>query len=240
MKLDSSKINFSLFDKRRGLILPSKLTEELAEDIGIMVGDGHIGKFIRPASKTVDYVIACSGNAVSDLSYMLNHVKKLKHNLFGLDFQVSFKGKDKTEIRLKINSKGLLEFYTKIIRLPLNKKENIGIPSIIWTDISFVKSCLRGIVDTDFSFDIKKNNYPVLKLKTASKRLVQDCKKAFKLVGLESSIKTGCVEIHSKTKRPFTTNYLYLSGREKVTKYIQEIGFNNPRNLKKINDGPLM
>jgi len=241
MKFDLSKIKLSRFDIKRSLKLPTDLNEDLAEDIGIMVGDGHIGKFKRPSNKTVDYVIVCSGNAFSDRDYVINHVKKLKLKLFSLDFPVFFAGKNSTEIRLKINSKGLLEFYTKIIGLPLNKKENIGIPRIIWKNLNFIKACLRGIVDTDFSFDIKKNNYPVLKLKTASKKLTKDCKKAFRLMGLESSIKTDCIEIHSKTKRAYKTNYLYLSGKDKIIKYINDIGFNNPRNLVKIKKfmGPL-
>ena len=233
MKLDLSKIKFSRFDVKRGLKLPAELNEKLAEDIGIMIGDGHIGKKIRPR-KAVDYNIVYSGNAISDKRYALDYVRRLKWELYGLDFPVSFKGKNRTEIRLKINSKALVEFYTKIIGLPINKKKNICIPSLIWKNKNFVKACLRGIVDTDFSFCIKRNNYPVIKLGTASKKLVKDCKKAFKLIGLETNIQTDVKVIHSRTKRKHVTNYIYLNGREKFKKYIKEIGFNNPKNLMKV------
>ncbi len=233
MKLDLSKTELSNFDIKRGLKLPLELNENLAEDIGIMIGDGHIGKDIRP-KKAVDYQIIYSGNAITDKKYFSDYIRKLKFDLYGLDFPVAFVGKNKSEIRLKINSKGLVDFYTKVICLPINKKRNISIPSIIWTDKLILKSCLRGIVDTDFSFDIKYNKYPVLKLKTQSKNLVEDCKKAFSLIGLNSSIKTDVIEIHSKTKRPYKTNYLYLNGKDNFKKYIQEIGFKNLKNIKKL------
>ena len=146
MKLDSSKIKFSDFDVKRGLKLPSVLTEKLAEDIGIMIGDGHIGKNIRKC-RAVDYQVLCSGNAVSDKDYMRNHVKNLKLDLFGLNFSVYVVGKNKSEIRLKINSKGLVDFYTKVVGLPLNKKENISIPPLIWHNKNFIRRprILRGL-----------------------------------------------------------------------------------------------
>ncbi len=233
MKLDLTKIKFSRFDIKRGVHLPVKFDEQLAEDIGIMIGDGHIGKKAR-FKRAVDYQVIFSGNAITDKEYATDYVRKLKLELYGLKFPISLKGKNKTEIRLKICSRALVEFYTKVIGLPLNKKINIGIPRLIWNNRRFLKACLRGIVDTDFSFCIKRNNYPVLKLKTASERLVRDCKSAFELLGFETSIQTNAKEFDSRTNKEYTTHYLYLSGRAKIEKYIREIGFSNATNLKQV------
>ncbi|MFC2136514.1 LAGLIDADG family homing endonuclease [Bacteroidota bacterium] len=198
-----------------------------------MIGDGHIGIKIRP-KRAVDYIIVCSGNSVSDKNYVSRYVKRLKKLLYNLDFMCSQIGKNKSEIRLKINSKALVGFYSDIIGLPVNKKKNIGIPNLIWTNKKFLKACLRGIVDTDFSFVIRKNGYPVLKLKTESRKLVMHCQKAFRQIGIESSINLDAREVHSKTKEPFFTNYLYISGKKKVKKYVEVIGFRNERNLAKL------
>ncbi len=230
MKLNLSKINLSRNDLKRNLKFPRLINEKLAEDIGIMIGDGHISKKIR-LKKAVDYPIYISGNAVTDRDYVINHIKKLKKELFNLNFPIFFRRKN--EICTKLNSKGLVEFYTKIIGLPLGKKTNIKIPLIIWHDLKLIKACLRGIVDTDFSFVIRKNNYPHLKLKTQSRNLVEDCKKAFKLIGIETSIKLDVEEYNPRTRKTYITNYLYLSGHKKVMKFIKEINFSNQRNLIK-------
>ena len=232
MKFNLDDIQLSKNDIKMGLKLPTKLNEDLAEDIGIMIGDGHIGKWVRP-KRAVEYQIIVYGNSETDKSYFIKHLIKLKSKLFGKKFKIYIRNRRK-EIELRTCSKGLLEFYTKVINLPLNKKENIGIPNIMFSNKSYLNACLRGIVDTDFSFCIKKNNYPVLKLGTASKNLVLDCKKALNMVGIEVSIKTDVKEIHSKTKRPFITNYLYLSGEEKIQQYVNQIGFGHPKNIKKL------
>jgi len=120
-------------DVVRGLILPSKLNEELAEDIGFMIGDGHIGIYIR-SKRSADYVIMGSGHASDDKEYISKHIRGLKRKLYGLRFPVSYQGNTKSEIRLKLNCKSLLHFYRDVIGLPMNKKEEIGIPKIIWKD----------------------------------------------------------------------------------------------------------
>jgi len=167
MNLDLSKINFSRFDLKRGLKLPKELSEKLAEDIGIMVGDGSIGKIVRP-KRAVDYQIMCYGNAITDNLFYGTYVKNLKKDLFNLNFQFSDRPKNTCELR--INSKGLLEFYTKIIGLPLGKKGNLGIPPLIMNSKDNIKSAfIRGLADSDFSFTFRRRNkkimyYPLIKL----------------------------------------------------------------------------
>lgn len=73
MKFDLSKIEMSKNDLKRKLKLPLKMSSLLAEDIGIMVGDGHIGKWIRPG-KAIDYQIACYGNASLDEEYVVGYI----------------------------------------------------------------------------------------------------------------------------------------------------------------------
>ncbi len=230
MKLDISNIKFSTFDLKRGLKLPNSMNNQLAEDIGIMIGDGHIG--YNKYAAGVDYILSVSGNASSDKDYILNYIKDLKLKLYGLEFRDFLKGNRKTEIQLKICSRGLLEFYTKTIGLPLGKKINIGIPDCIWSKKEYLASCLRGIIDTDFALCFKKREkYPVLQLKTCSQKLVIDCKKAFQRFDIKSNIYCNIKETHSVTKREFTTNYLFVNGRVNLRRYLYEIGFSNKRIL---------
>ncbi len=232
MKFDLSRLNFSRKDLLRGLTLPSEMNEALAEDIGIMVGDGCLHQTIRKTSTSNE--IQCYGNATSDRTYYEIYVKNLKKELYNLNF--SFLIKKKNTCALIRDSKGLFEFYTTIIGLPRGRKDNIGLPIVIWSDTKFIRACLRGLIDSDGSFQIKMRNYPVVKLNFASKKLIQDCQKAFNLLGLKVSIKTDCAMIHSITKRPYITNYLYLSGHEKIEQYTQLIGFSNPKNILKLQE----
>lgn len=236
MELDISKVSLSKFDIKRGLTLPTHISNPLAEDIGIMIGDGHIGLYTEDKK---EYAIYVSGNATKEKSYISNHVNILKKQLYNLDFPVS--QVKKNEIRIKICSKGLVEFYHKTIGLPVNKKGDIGIPKIIWSNKEYIASCLRGIMDTDFGLCFKKTEkYPVFQLKTSSNKLVNDCKKAFKILGIKANIYENRREFHKITKNYFITNYLFINGRNNLEKYIKIIGSNSERINKiiKKNMGP--
>lgn len=232
MKFNLSEIKLSRKDLKKGLTLPTEMNEKLAEDIGIMIGDGGIG--IYKYKNLTNSIVSIDGNSITDKEYLLNYVKNLKFRLYNLNFKPYFK-KNRNEMRIRTYSKGLVEFYTKVIGLPLGKKTNVGIPPCVWNDNKFIKACLRGIIDTDGNFQLRINNYPQIKLGVSSKKLIEDCKRAFALLGIKTSIKTDCTHIHCITKRPYVTNYLYLSGREKFSKYIKLIGFSNPNNLLKYN-----
>src|SRR3989344_4250809 len=209
VKFDLSEIKLSRKDVKRGLKFPSGMNEKLAEDIGIMMGDGSIG--IYKNKNLTNYAISVDGSSVTDKDYLFDYVMKLKYHIYNLNFMPDIR-KNRNEIRIRLHSQGLVEFYTKIVGLPLGKKTEIGIPSCIWEDKNFISACLRGIIDTDGSFQLKASNYPVIKLAVSSKKLIEDCQRGFKMLGINTSIKTNCVHIHTVTKRPYVTNYLYLSG----------------------------
>ena len=50
MNINLSDVNLSGHDKRLGITLPSTLTPELAEFIGIVIGDGHLSQLRRSNS----------------------------------------------------------------------------------------------------------------------------------------------------------------------------------------------
>lgn len=230
MKFDLSEIKLSRKDIKRGLKFPIEMNEKLAEDIGIMIGDGCIS--VYKSNNFTNNFVSVDGNSLTDKEYLLEYVSNLKSELYNLNFKSLFK-KNRNEMRISITSQGLVQFYSEIIGLPVGKKINIGIPQSVWQDKKFIKSCLRGIIDTDGSFQVRTGNYPLIKLGVSSKKLIEDCQKAFRLLGIETSIKTDCTHIHTVTKRPYITNYLYLSGREKFIKYMELIGFSNPTGISK-------
>ena len=77
--LNKTIIHFSRKDLARKLKLPILMTEDLAEDIGIMVGDGHIGTHSH--NGCINYEICVSGDAINDHTYLKSYVWQLKRNL---------------------------------------------------------------------------------------------------------------------------------------------------------------
>ncbi len=236
MKFDLSKVNFSRFDIKRGLRLPTELNEKLAEDIGIMVGDGHIGKAVRP-KRAVEYQIQCYGNAITDRIFYEVYVKNLKKNLFNLDFRFSNKPKNTCEIWA--NSKGLLEFYTKIIDLPLGRKDGIRIQSLIMESSHEIKfSFIRGLADSDFTLTFRKKDkkvmyYPLIKIGTASKNLITNIKEVLIELGFKPTVSYNLKSKHPLTKNIYIGHELSLNGKINLERWINRIGFSNPKNILK-------
>src|SRR3989344_5603341 len=203
MELNIDNIEQSKNDIKRNLRLPEKMGILLAEDIGIMVGDGHVSTNKRER-RAMDYVVACYGNAITDREYLKDYISNLKKKLFNLNFRFSDQKKNTCELR--IYSKGLVEFYTKVIGLPDGKKEQIKIPSIIKEGNKAVKCAfLRGLGDTDFSLTFKKRdkdylNYPTIKINSSSKNLILDLREILYSLGVEHSISLMHEYIHPKTK----------------------------------------
>ena len=75
MKLDISEIEFSNKDRKRNILIPNKITKELAELIGIIMGDGSTG--IYKGNGYTHYEIRLYGHKKEDLNYYNKIVDKL-------------------------------------------------------------------------------------------------------------------------------------------------------------------
>ena len=228
-----SDVRMSKNDEKRGLELPDKMTPELAEDVGIMAGDGHISIQRRP-SRT-DYEVSCYGHAITDKSFIRDYVRVLKLELFNLMF--NFRENADNTCVLRIRSVGLVNFYGSIIGLPLGSKHDISVPKAILCAKDDAKKCfLRGLADTDFTLVFRdynggELNYPLLKIDTSSKPLAVGLRDMLDSLGFKPSICCDMTSIHSVTKRPFTTHQLRLNGKKNLAKWVEEIGFRNPKNM---------
>ena len=156
--------------------------EELAEFIGIMIGDGNI--FID--SKRSNYQARIFGNKYRDRDYIVNYVAPLISKLFNVNPRIK-EGK-LNEIILTANNK---EFVKKLLDLGLksgNKLEsNIGIPSWIFSDEKSVISCVRGLIDTNGCVFRKFSNkaIPQIEFYSSIDQLKMDFSDAMKMIGFE-------------------------------------------------------
>lgn len=240
MKFDTSKIEMSKGDIRKEIKLPTTLTKELAEFMGIVIGDGHLAYSITKQKKKYKRVrsdVIISFNS-TELDY-IEYIKELLYYLFGHAPRYK-KDKRSNTAQLVAHSKGLVQFLNKVCEIPLNKKTDIvGVPSIIKNSSDEIKyAFLRGLADTDFSVTFKnKNNsghrYPVIKASFRSKRLIHDLEKLYTELGFKYCVLYNQIQT-DKRFGPVIMHHIYLNGRKNIYKWIKNIGFSNYKFNRKV------
>lgn len=210
------------------IIKEPEISKELAEEIGIHIGDGCSGLYGKN-----DYQYAITGG-VEDEKYFLDFVAPLIKNLFGLDHHFK-KSKKDNSITLRYCSKQLVLFKANI-GLPVGSKNQISIPKIV-LESGFILDCLRGIFDTDGSIlfktkDGKSSFYPVVKLFSKSKVLIEQISSVLENENIGCSTQYN---VFVRDKRGFnsTTHGVYVNGKKNLESFMTKIGFSNPKHYSK-------
>lgn len=186
------------------VILPEQ-SVDLAEFIGIFLGDGSLGK----------HYIGIYLNSVSDRLY-ISYVKKLCTQLFKGATVTCNKKKNENCTRVQISSVIVARFLTGMRLKPK------AIPSWIYNSESYIKACIRGLFDTEgsISFKIYKAKkkisvYKQLNFRNANLDLIKFVRDNLKLFGFKPTM---------SLKRS-----LYLSTHESIELFRQLIGFSNSK-----------
>lgn len=185
------------------------------------MGDGSI--YDSPKGSYV----AVFGHSKDDKNYMLNCVSPLMRNVFyrtpSVYYHKSFK-----EIRLQLTRK-LDVSKMKVLGLKAGNKlkNNIGIPSWIFSNKDFLKVCIRGLIDTDGCVYAKwaYKNIPQITFYSSIPRLQEDFTKAMKILGFKIS--------KWSNRKGGSSPVCGIYGKNEVLKYFKEIGFNNPKNINR-------
>jgi len=202
-----------------------RFNKELAEFVGAVLGDGHICSYKknREKRKIGTYSIRIAGDIRRDNDYH-KYLKRLSARLFGL------KGREilikKTNERfLDLASKELVELFSKMGILSGNKITNQStIPKWVYKKNSFIKSCLRGLIDTDGSvFRMSKKDPNLLRISFVNhnKTLLKNTRNAFIKLGFHPS-------------KIIQNKVFYVSRQKEIKKYIKEIGFKNLKHIKRL------
>ncbi len=190
----------------------------MSELIGCIIGDGNI------YDKSVSYV-ELAGDADKDRLYFENVLYGLVKNELEYEPKIFFHS---GALRLRINNKMFVRFLNGIgIPSGYGKSKSVLVPpSLIGSSIEVKKSYIRGIFDTDGSVyydkrSLYKKPYIRIELHMFNDMLLSQIRGVLVSLGLP---------VAYSVKR----QALYFNGYENVKKYIDEIGFSNPRHLKKI------
>lgn len=171
-------------DKRlKDVFLPTDMSTNLAELIGIQFGDGCLHKNNR-------------GNYC--ISYCLNikekelkaRVVKLFKQIFSVKLNENINLK-KNAINLRTHSKLISYFIHENFWAPFGKKRTLRIPPIISSNKNYLKSFLKGLHSTDGYIFIKKDKgyeYPIIKICTISKIFAKDIQNALFSLGFRTKL----------------------------------------------------
>lgn len=140
-------ITSSWQDIKRRIRIPEDITEELAEEIGIHIGDGNL---YVSGKKNIFYRYNISGDLLNELIYHQGYLKELMKKLYNLEPTLILRD-NKNSVDTTIKSKAIVEFKNKILGLPIGPKRNIKIPDSIRINKDFQKRGISGIIDTDFN-----------------------------------------------------------------------------------------
>lgn len=194
---------------------PNK-SPELAEFIGIMLGDGGMSTY--QCNVTLD--------SVTDHAFSL-YVETLIKKLFKVDARRYTKGTSRAN-NLSINRKGVVDFLISAGLKKGNKlKQGIEIPKWIFENKDYARACVRGLIDTDGciiheTHRIKGKEYRYVRINftSASALLTQSVLKILENENLEPKLRRN-------------GNAVQLENKEKIWQYFKIIGTSNPKHLQR-------
>lgn len=125
---------------------------------------------------------------------------------------------------LIVNSKKLVDFKRSVLKLPCGPKDTIEIPKQILENKNFLKMCMRGLGDTDFSLSFKKdkkglNTEPRLELYTKSENLINNIKEILLQFDFTFAIE--------KKEGYYTGFLLRMYGKKNLENWMNNFGFSN-------------
>ena len=197
----------------------------LAEFIGIVLGDGNICHH-KKGKKVGVYQVKIAGDYKEDKEYHLDYIRPLCESLFNLKVGEQVKP-EHNERFLFLSSKQLVSFFNKQGLKPGNKIKNQStIPLWVFRNNSFLKACLRGLIDTDGCIHrMSKKDPHLLRIKFTNYNLslLNDARKAFLQLGFNVS-KIIC------------GHNIQISRKADIERYLREIGFSNPKHLRRFHE----
>lgn len=202
--------------RRKPIKKPEKC-KELAEFIGIMLGDGGM--------TTAGQQIQITLNNIDDKEY-INFVCKIIRKLFGRKPSV-LTYKNERASKILLSSMNLVDYLMELGLMKGNKvKLQVGVPQWIKNDLNFSKACVRGLIDTDGCiFDERhkiKNKFYCYKRLNFSNRSVNLLEFVYNIL--------GTFDLKPRSRKNI---YVQIDSQTEIEKYFQIIGTSNPKHLKR-------
>ncbi|HWH07251.1 MAG TPA: LAGLIDADG family homing endonuclease [Candidatus Paceibacterota bacterium] len=191
---------------------PSK---KLAEALGIVMGDGHVG----------EYQLSVVTSSETDFAHAM-HTQGLLASLFDVPVTLRIR-KDKKACVVLVSSKNVCDYFESL-GMPKGNKIHAGmrIPPWIRRNDTYRTAFVRGLIDTDGTVYTDKHlirgreyGSTCIAFTSASRELVTFVKEYLLEAGYNATIWGRNVRLRRKSD---------------VIRYAREVGFNNPKHSAKI------
>ena len=207
-----------LLEKYTKAFFTPSISADLAEFIGIMLGDGGMTK----------YQLTVTLNAEDDAEYTIFVIKLIK-KLFHIEPRVvrPIRVGSNNMVNYIIVSRSRLNAYLQSLGLVIGNKvrQQVKIPDWILDSLEYKTACLKGLVDTDGCFfnhnyvvNGKKYLYKKIDFTSRSRPLLDGVMTILKELGFNPAM---------------TKNNVRLNGQQDVIKYLELVGTHNPKHLKR-------
>lgn len=206
---DKRRNNPELWVKYTNIIKEPEESKDLAEFIGIMLGDGGITHF------------QCSVYLNSEIDKeFAYYVKNLMSKLFGIIPRIYVHKKHKV-CRVSVSSVNLVKYLaSKGLCIGDKVRAQVGVPSWVLLNPEYIKACIRGLIDTDGSLIIhryrikgKEYSYPKISFSNKSEPLLE-------------FIYWGLSQFGLNPKRTYRSE-VWLHSQNDVRRYLEVIGVSN-------------
>ncbi len=210
--------------RRNGIIpavkvykLPKAFSEQLAEYVGIMLGDGGI----TAGQSTITL------NREADRDYVV-FVSDFGDELFGEKPKL-FNRKDSKAVAIYYNGSSLVRYFLSVgLKIGNKVKQQVDVPVWIKSSREYSIACLRGLMDTDggvflhkYKVNGKEYAYKKISFSNRSVPLLMFVADTLRVLGFTPKIIS---KIENKK--------VWLYNEREVERYLQIVGTHNPRLLK--------
>ena len=193
----STKLRFR--NRNFNITIP-KHSVELAEFIGILLGDGHL----TPTQVTVTL-------GTKEWAYVL-YVQSLMHKLFGVNPKIITSKTNGAVVYL--GSTVLVRWLIKMGLVHNKVKFQVDIPKWCLSKRVYAKAVVRGLIDTDGSI-YRMGTRAQISFCNKSENLLKSLSKALVVLGFSPS--------------KISVNKIYLTRNKDLSAYWKNIGFSNPK-----------
>lgn len=215
--VEVNKLLGTQFNQRKKFFRPKK-SKRLAELVGILLGDGCIGK----------YQFAVTTNATTDIHHA-KYIATLIEGLFKINTKIR-KKKTSNAVEVVVSSYDLCR-YLEIVAFKAGNKihNNVDVPNWIKSKQSFRAACLRGLLDTDGCVFSDSHVIRSIQYKSIG---INFTNRNSNLLNFFKTTLENDFGFHPTQK---TNHAVFLRRKTEIKEYFLKIGTSNPKHLIRFN-----
>jgi len=203
------------------------LNNEIAELVGILLGDGCIGVYDCKTGNKIkkQYRVKVTLHSKDDVEYA-KHVCKLLEKQFSVKPLIRFR-KNENTMDILVFGQNFVKILTEEIGLKMSPKRHIAVIPKTLINSELELDVIRGYFDTDGSVVLTNNNgtlYPRLEMKICPSPMQKQIPEILQ----RHNFKFGVYDAGNGEVR------VQLNGKKELEKWVSNIGFSNPKYQEKL------